>query len=150
MQFENTAALKKYQKKALVPTRWFPATPDMESLFRDAIYDAQWPRGNMGRLSRNPVELPMGYGRAARQLCTQFFQRAIDIKSVQTVSEPQVKVIRFSHPVNADAHLRIQTTLMQCQDDSENGTRITLGFVVEILGAEHPACVAQFRVLVRE
>ncbi|MEO1715319.1 MAG: hypothetical protein AAFU60_18480, partial [Bacteroidota bacterium] len=88
MQFENIAALKKYQKKALAPTRWFLATPDMESLFSDAIYDAQWTPRNMGRLSQYPKELPVAYGRSARQLCTQFFERALDIKSVQTVSEP--------------------------------------------------------------
>lgn len=141
----NIAALKELVGKDLPIGEWMTVTQEMINSFADATLDFQWIHIDVERATQHsPFKTPIAHGFLSLSLVPKLIAGTVSVKSAKMGVNYGVNKIRFPHHVPANGRLRLHLNVKEVQDYGDNGAKILWGCVLELEGAEKPACVGEF------
>jgi acyl dehydratase len=122
---------------------WVEITQDRINKFADATCDEQWIHVDQERAQK---ELPGGrtiaHGLLSLSLAPMFIRSVMGLKGLKNTLNYGADRIRYLAPVPAGSRLRGRTSIAGTEDVPPNGLRVNYHLVIEIEGAQRPACVA--------
>jgi acyl dehydratase len=122
---------------------WVEITQDRINKFADATCDEQWIHVDQERAQK---ELPGGrtiaHGLLSLSLAPMFIRSVMGLKGLKNTLNYGADRIRYLAPVPAGSRLRGRTSVAGTEDVPPNGLRVNYHLVIEIEGAQRPACVA--------
>ncbi|ANY21866.1 MaoC family dehydratase [Gordonia terrae] len=127
---------------------WLIVDQGMVDAFADVTRDHQWIHVDPVRAGEGPYGATIAHGYLTLSLLPSMGWQIYTVEGVQMGVNYGLDSVRFPAPVPVGSRIRAVATLTDVQD-ATTGTRFTVRFVVEIEGADKPACVADtVRVLV--
>jgi acyl dehydratase len=125
-------------------SEWIEITQDRINRFAEATCDEQWIHVDQER-ARD--ELPGGrtiaHGLLSLSLAPMFIRSVMGLKGLRNTLNYGADRIRYLAPVPAGSRIRGRTTIAEVEDVPPNGLRVNYHMVIEIEGAQRPACVAE-------
>ncbi len=125
---------------------WLTVEQARVDTFADATDDHQWIHVDHERAASGPFGGTIAHGYLTLSLLPALGRTAFSIETPGAVLNYGLNKVRFPSPVPVGARVRSTVTLAAC-DDVPAGKQVTLRHVVEIDGADKPACVAETVVL---
>ncbi len=117
-------------------------TQEEVNLFADATGDHQWIHVDPERAAAGPFGHTIAHGFFTLSLVPLLTGGLVRVDGVTMAINYGLNKVRFTSPVPVGSEVRAGATLVSI-DDVPGGVQMTLDVVVEINGAERPACVAQ-------
>jgi acyl dehydratase len=125
-------------------SEWIEITQDRINRFAEATCDEQWIHVDQERASS---ELPGGrtiaHGLLSLSLAPLFIRSVMGLKGLRNTLNYGADRIRYLSPVPAGSRIRGRTTIAEVEDVPPEGLRVNYHMVIEIEGAQRPACVAE-------
>lgn len=123
---------------------WVEVSQDRINQFAAATCDEQWIHVDQERAKK---ELPGGttiaHGLLSLALAPLFIRSVIGLKGLRNTLNYGADRIRYLAPVPAGSKLRGRVTVAKAEDVPADGLRVSYHLVIEIEGANKPACVAE-------
>jgi len=133
----------------LGPSDWIEITQEMVDRFAEVTRDRQWIHVDVARAAReSPFGGPVAHGFLTLSLLPYFSRQTAELRGVRTRINYGLERVRFPHPVRVGARLRAVQRLVAITRVHDGALRLLSRFVVEIDGADKPACVADMVTLV--
>ncbi|HEY1824567.1 MAG TPA: MaoC family dehydratase [Acidimicrobiales bacterium] len=117
-------------------------TQEQVNLFADATDDHQWIHVDPERAAAGPFGHPIAHGYLTLSLLPAMSGGLLAVRGVVMGVNYGSNRVRFTSPVPVGSRVRAGATLASVEDVA-GGVQVALDVVVEIEGAEKPACVAQ-------
>jgi len=125
-------------------SEWIEITQDRINRFAEATCDEQWIHVDQER-ARD--ELPGGrtiaHGLLSLSLAPMFIRSVMGLKGLRNTLNYGADRIRYLSPVPAGSRIRGRITIAKVEDVPPDGLRVNYHMVIEIEGAQRPACVAE-------
>ena len=125
---------------------WLEITQDRVDQFADATGDHQWIHVDVDRAKEGPFGGTIAHGYLTLSLIPQFTPQIFSIETPGARLNYGVNKVRFPNPVKVGSKLRATATITEVTDVPA-GRQMVTRYVVEIEGADKPACVAETVVL---
>ena len=142
--FDGFDDIKSAVGKEIGASEWVEITQHRIDQFADATCDEQWIHVDQDRARQ---ELPGGktiaHGLLSLSLAPMFIRSVIGLKGLRNTLNYGADRIRYLSPVPAGSRIRGRTTIAQAEDVPPDGLRVNYHMVIEIEGAQRPACVAE-------
>ena len=142
--FDGFDDIKSAVWKEIGASKWVEITQHRINQFADATCDEQWIHVDQERARQ---ELPGGktiaHGLLSLSLAPMFIRSVIGLKGLRNTLNYGADRIRYLSPVPAGSRIRGRTTIAQAEDVPPDGLRVNYHMVIEIEGAQRPACVAE-------
>ncbi|MEO3889287.1 MaoC family dehydratase [Nonomuraea sp. B5E05] len=122
---------------------WLEIAQDRVNTFADATGDHQWIHVDPDRAASGPFGGAIAHGYLTLSLVIPLFNELLDIQGVKMSINYGLDKARFPNPVKVGARIRLAATVASVEDVPGDGVQMHLDFVVEIEGADKPACVAR-------
>lgn len=126
-------------------TDWLIIEQGRIDLFADATDDHQWIHCDPERAAEGPFGATIAHGFLTLSLLAGFLEDLFRIEAAPMSVNYGLDKVRFPSAVRVGSRLRARGEVTDVTEGAA-GTRVTLGLVVEIEGADKPACVAQMLV----
>lgn len=134
--------------RPLGTSAWLTVTQEMIDRFADATGDHQWIHVDPVRAAREmPGGKTIAHGFLTLSLLPRLAQDIYRIRSRTRGINYGSNKVRFTHPVQEGARVRLHLTLV-ASEKVEGGRRLTTASTVEIEGEARPALVAETIALV--
>jgi acyl dehydratase len=117
-------------------------TQEMVNLFADATGDHQWIHVDPERAAAGPFGTTIAHGYLTLSLVPVLMGSVLRVEGTRMGINYGVNRVRFTSPVPVGSEVRAGATLASVEDVA-GGVQITTDVVIEVKGAEKPACVAQ-------
>ena len=140
--FANVQELKAAVGEKFGPTEWRTITQEQVNLFADATDDHQWIHVDPERAATGPFGGTIAHGYLTLALLPAFAEQIYAIDGLAFGMNYGANKVRFPNPVPVGSKLRATATLKETSDIAI-GTQAVVSFVIEIDGADKPACVAE-------
>jgi acyl dehydratase len=140
--FDSLDDFKAAAGEVLGTSDWVTITQDQINTFADATGDHQWIHVDPERAAQGPFGGTIAHGYLTLSLLPAFGEQIYDIKGLAFGMNYGANKVRFPSPVPVGSRLRATATLKETSDIAI-GTQVIVGFVIEIEGADKPACVAE-------
>jgi acyl dehydratase len=127
-------------------SEWLEIDQDRINQFADATGDHQWIHVDEQRAAEGPFGKTIAHGFLTLSLIPLFNQQVFQLETPGAKLNYGLNKVRFPSPVPVGSKLRDRITLTNVTDMA-GGKQITLQHVLEIEGAEKPACIAEMLVL---
>lgn len=138
-------AFRDLKGKKLPLGEWLTVTQEMINDFAKATHDFQWLHVDLEKIKKHsPFKKPIAHGFMSVALLSKMLMDLIEIKSSKMGVNYGLNKVRFPSPLLVDSKIRLHSKILDIEDYSENGLKITWNCSVEIEGQEKPACVAEF------
>tara|TARA_R110002167_G_scaffold33327_17_gene107109 strand:+ start:1348 stop:1812 length:465 start_codon:yes stop_codon:yes gene_type:complete len=145
LEFENFEAFRTQAGKPFPAGAWLTVTQDMINDFAKATMDYQWIHVDVEKATaHSPFKKPVAHGFMSLALLPKLLEDMVQVKSATMGVNYGLNKVRFPSPVPVDSRLRLTGAISQIEDYGTNGLKITWQCVIEVDGAEKPACVAEF------
>ena len=125
---------------------WLEITQERVDQFADATGDHQWIHVDVDRAKEGPFGGTIAHGYLTLSLIPQFTPQIFSIETPGARLNYGVNKVRFPNPVKVGSKLRATATITEVTDVPA-GRQMVTRYVVEIEGADKPACVAETVVL---
>jgi acyl dehydratase len=125
---------------------WLEVTQERVDAFADATGDHQWIHVDVERARSGPFGGTIAHGYLTLSLVPWLGSQVFSLETPGAKLNYGVNKVRFPHPVRVGAKVRARVTLDEVTDIPA-GQQMLVRYVIEIDGAEKPACVAETVVL---
>jgi acyl dehydratase len=125
---------------------WLEVTQERVDAFADATGDHQWIHVDVERARSGPFGGTIAHGYLTLSLVPWLGSQVFSLETPGARLNCGVNKVRFPHPVRVGAKVRARVTLDEVTDIPA-GKQMLVRYVIEIDGAEKPACVAETVVL---
>jgi acyl dehydratase len=125
---------------------WLEVTQERVDAFADATGDHQWIHVDVERARSGPFGGTIAHGYLTLSLVPWLGSQVFSLETPGAKLNYGVNKVRFPHPVRVGAKVRARVTLDEVTDIPA-GKQMLVRYVIEIDGAEKPACVAETVVL---
>ncbi|MBK1783122.1 MaoC family dehydratase [Prauserella cavernicola] len=131
----------------LGPTPWETVTQERIDAFAEATGDHQWIHVDAERAATGPFGGTIAHGYLTLSLLPLFGRQLFRLDAGTARVNYGVNKVRFPSPVPSGARVRATATFADLRD-ATGGAQLTTRYVVELEGADKPACVAESITLV--
>ncbi len=111
-------------------------------LFADATGDHQWIHVDPEKAAAGPFGTTIAHGYLTLSLTNQFLPEIVTVEGVSMGINYGVNKVRFPQPVAVGSRVRATGTLTEATEVA-GGVQTVITLVVEIEGAEKPACIVE-------
>ena len=140
--FDSLDDFKAVAGEVLGTSDWVTITQEQVNTFADATNDHQWIHVDPERAAKGPFGGTIAHGYLTLALLPSFAEQIYTINGLAFGMNYGANKVRFPSPVPVGSKLRATATLKETSDIAI-GTQGIVGFVIEIDGADKPACVAE-------
>ena len=128
----------------LGPSEWITVDQAMIDQFADATGDHQWIHVDVARARREmPGGKTIAHGYLTLSLVPRMAATLLEVTKRSRGINYGSNKIRFIAPVQAGSRIRVRQRIVNAEEVSGNGVRVTSEMTVEIEGQERPALVAE-------
>ncbi len=143
VEIRDIAHLRELIGKEIVLGEWMEITQQRIDLFAEATGDKQWIHTDPQRAANeSPFGATVAHGFLTLSLFAQIVDSSLLIPGVTMGVNYGLNRVRFIAPVTAGSRIRGRLTLGGVEEIS-GGVQLTWNGVMEIEGADKPACVAE-------
>jgi acyl dehydratase len=137
------AELPQLKGQELGTSDWIEITQERVDTFADATGDHQWIHVDVERARReSPFGGPIAHGYLTLSLTNQLLPEVVEVRGISSGINYGADKVRFPAPVPVGSRVRASVRL-DAADDVPGGVHTTMTIVVEIEGAEKPACIVE-------
>jgi acyl dehydratase len=138
------SALRDFVGKPLGSSDWTPVTQERIDRFAEATGDRQWIHVDPERARReSPFHAPVAHGFLSLSLAPALLAEIVQVEGEPTVLNTGLDKVRLSAPVPAGSRVRLRAEIKHVRDmPGGAGVHATFHLVLEVEGAEKPACTA--------
>jgi acyl dehydratase len=140
--FDSLDDFKAAAGEVLGTSDWVTITQEQINTFADATGDHQWIHVDPERAAKGPFGGTIAHGYLTLALLPAFAEQIYSINGLAFGMNYGTNKVRFPNPVPVGSKLRATATLKETSDIAI-GTQGIVSFVIEIDGADKPACVAE-------
>jgi acyl dehydratase len=140
--FESLDAFRAAAGEELGTGDWHTVTQEQINTFADATGDHQWIHVDPEKAASGPFGKPIAHGYLTLSLLPVLAQSIYSVEGLAMGVNYGANKIRFPNAVPVDSRIRATATLKEIAD-IPIGTQATISFVIELEGAEKPACIAE-------
>jgi acyl dehydratase len=124
-------------------TGWLEVTQDRVNTFADATGDHQWIHVDAAKAAAGPFGGTIAHGYLTLSLVIPLFGELAEVRGVSMGINYGLNKVRFPAPVPVGSKIRLGARLGAVEDAGVNAVQAVVDFIIEVEGAEKPACVAQ-------
>lgn len=141
MSFE---ALKALEGTEVGVSDWFEVDQDRIDAFADATLDHQWIHVDPVKAAAGPFGTTIAHGFLTLSLLVHL-QASLElpVEGVRMGINYGLDKVRFITPVPSGGRIRGRRTVSEVTEASDGSVQVKSTVVVELEGAERPACVAE-------
>jgi acyl dehydratase len=121
---------------------WIVVDQRRIDLFAEATEDRQWIHVDVARAEAGPYGTTIGHGYLTLSLLPHLMRQVFAVEGSTMGVNYGLDKVRFLTPVPAGSRVRARATLAAAELREDGGLRLVLQAVVELDGAERPACTA--------
>ncbi len=122
---------------------WMQITQQDLSTFSKLTHDNQWIHTNPEKVAQeSPFSKTIAHGFFILSLASTFIHQTLTIHSTYITINYGVNRVRFTHPVMVESYIRGRNRLLS-YELIDKGVKLTFEIIIELKGAEKPACVAE-------
>jgi acyl dehydratase len=140
--FESLDEFRAAAGEELGSGEWHTVTQEQINTFADATGDHQWIHVDPEKAASGPFGKPIAHGYLTLSLLPVLAQSIYSVEGLAMGVNYGANKIRFPNAVPVDSRIRATATLKEIAD-IPIGTQATITFVIELEGAEKPACIAE-------
>jgi acyl dehydratase len=121
---------------------WITVDQRRIDLFAEATEDRQWIHVDVERSTAGPYGTTIAHGYLTLSLLPDLMRQVFAVKGAAMGVNYGVDTVRFLTPVPAGSRVRVRVSVRAAELRDDKSLRLGLQAVVELEGAERPACVA--------
>lgn len=140
--FSSPDALLDAVGTELEPSEWVEIDQDRIDRFADATGDDQWIHVDPERASAGPFGATIAHGYLTLAITNMFLPQMLEVANVSMGVNYGVNKVRFPSPALVGCRLRGTGSIAEVTA-IDGGVQTVVKLVVEIEGAEKPACVVE-------
>jgi acyl dehydratase len=123
-------------------SEWITIDQRRIDLFAEATEDRQWIHVDVARSEAGPYGTTIAHGYLTLSLLPHLMRQIFTVKGATMGVNYGIDQVRFLTPVPAGARVRVRASVLSAELREDNGLRLGLHTVVELDGADRPACTA--------
>lgn len=121
---------------------WITVDQPRIDLFAEATEDRQWIHVDVDRSADGPYGTTIAHGYLTLSLLPHLMRQVFSVKGATMGVNYGVDTVRFLTPVPAGSRVRVRASVVSADERPDTRLRLGLRTVVELEGAERPACTA--------
>ncbi|WP_165883870.1 MaoC/PaaZ C-terminal domain-containing protein [Brevibacterium luteolum] len=141
-EINGIAELEKLVGHEVGSSDWVTIDQDRIQLFADATDDHQWIHLDEEKAKAGPFGGTIAHGFLTLSLLPMLSQRTVDVTGMKMKINYGLNKVRFPQPVPAGARVR-DTITLDSVERKDAGVMVIMTHVIEIDGADRPACIAE-------
>lgn len=141
-EINGIAELEKLVGQKVGKSDWVTIDQDRIQLFADATDDHQWIHLDEDKAKAGPFGGTIAHGFLTLSLLPMLSQRTVDVTGMKMKINYGLNKVRFPQPVPSGARVRDTITLDRVER-KDAGVMVIMTHVIEIDGADRPACIAE-------
>jgi acyl dehydratase len=142
---QSPSEIQNYIDKPLTPSEWYHVTQEKINKFADATSDHQWI--HVDEEERAKKEMPEGktiaHGYYMVSLLPKLASQNAEIKNISRTLNYGSDKVRFINMVKVGSHVRLNRTIISCEEMKNGGFRVVNKCELEIKDDIKPAFVAE-------
>jgi acyl dehydratase len=123
-------------------SEWIEIDQARIDLFADATGDHQWIHVDPEQAASGPFGATIAHGYLTLALTNQFLPEIVRVDGISMGINYGVNKVRFPQPVVVGSRVRASAVLSSA-DEIDGGVQAVITIVVEIEGAQKPACIVE-------
>ena len=140
----NPNEIKDYINKPLTPSEWYHVTQDKINKFADATSDYQWIHVDEERAKKEmPDGKTIAHGYYMVSLLPKLAAQNAQIKNTSKTLNYGSDKVRFINMVKVGSHVRLNRTIISCEEMKNGGFRVVNKCELEIKDDTKPAFIAE-------
>ena len=140
----NPNEIKDYINKPLTPSEWYHVTQDKINKFADATSDYQWIHVDEERAKKEmPDGKTIAHGYYMVSLLPKLAAQNAQIKNTSKTLNYGSDKVRFINMVKVGSHVRLNRTIISCEEMKNVGFRVVNKCELEIKDDTKPAFIAE-------
>ena len=140
----NPTEIKNYINKPLTPSEWYHVTQEKINKFAEATADHQWIHIDEERAKKEmPDGKTIAHGYYMVSLLPKLAAQNAVIKNTSKTLNYGSDKVRFINMVKAGSHVRLNRTIISCEEMKNGGFRVVNKCELEIKDDIKPAFIAE-------
>ena len=141
---DNPSEIKKFINKPLTPSEWYHVTQEKINKFADATSDHQWIHVDEEKAKKEmPDGKTIAHGYYMVSLLPILAAQNAKIKNTSKTLNYGSDKVRFINMVKVDSHVRLNRTIISCEEMKNGGFRVVNKCELEIKDDVKPAFIAE-------
>ena len=141
---ESPSEIKKFIDKPLTPSEWYDVTQDKINKFADATSDHQCIHIDEERAKKEmPGGKTIAHGYFMVSLLPKLAAQNAEIKNTSRTLNYGSDKVRFINMVKAGSQVRLNRTIISCEEMKNGGFRVVNKCELEIKDEDKPAFIAE-------
>ena len=141
---DNPSEIKKFINKPLTPSEWYHVTQEKINKFADATSDHQWIHVDEEKAKKEmPDGKTIAHGYYMVSLLPILAAQNAKIKNTSKTLNYGSDKVRFINMVKVDSHVRLNRTIISCEEMKNGGYRVVNKCELEIKDDAKPAFIAE-------
>ena len=140
----SPSEINKFINKPLTPSDWYHVTQDKINKFADATSDYQWIHIDEERAKKEmPGGKTIAHGYFMVSLLPKLAAQNAEIKNTSRTLNYGSDKVRFINMVKAGSQVRLNRTIISCEEMKNGGVRVVNKCELEIKDEDKPAFIAE-------
>jgi len=140
----SPSEINKFINKPLTPSDWYHVTQDKINKFADATSDHQWIHVDEERAKNEmPGGKTIAHGYFTVSLLPKLAAQNAEIKNTSRTLNYGSDKVRFINMVKAGSQVRLNRTIISCEEMKNGGFRVVNKCELEIKDEDKPAFIAE-------
>ena len=140
----SPSEINKFINKPLTPSDWYHVTQDKINKFADATSDHQWIHVDKERAKNEmPGGKTIAHGYFMVSLLPKLAAQNAEIKNTSRTLNYGSDKVRFINMVKAGSQVRLNRTIISCEEMKNGGFRVVNKCELEIKDEDKPAFIAE-------
>ena len=140
----NPSEIKNFINKPLTPSKWYHVTQEKINKFADATSDHQWIHVDEEKAKKEmPEGKTIAHGYYMVSLLPKLAAQNAEIKNTSRTLNYGSDKVRFINMVKVGSHVRLNRTIISCEEMKNGGFRVVNKCELEIKDDTKPAFIAE-------
>ena len=140
----SPSEINKFINKPLTPSEWYEVTQDKINKFADATSDHQWIHIDEESAEKEmPGGKTIAHGYFMVSLLPKLAAQNAEIKNTSRTLNYGSDKVRFVNMVKAGSQVRLNRTIISCEEMKNGGFRVVNKCELEIKDEDKPAFIAE-------
>lgn len=136
--------IKELGGRDLGVTDWVTVDQERINAFAEATGDHQWIHVDEERCRReSPYGTTIAHGFLTISLLPMLAQQLIEFRGISARLNYGLNKLRFTGPVPAGSRVRLRQSIKDVSERDDGSLQVTADVVIEVEGADKPACIAE-------
>ena len=141
---EHPSVIENFVDKPLTPSEWYHVTQEKIDKFADATSDHQWIHVDENRAKKEmPDGKTIAHGYYMVSLLPKLAAQNAEIKNTSRTLNYGSDKVRFINMVKVGSHVRLNRTIISCEEMKNGGFRVVNKCELEIKNDTKPAFIAE-------